>query len=216
MRELGLAGRGAGSEVATTGRGGPVGADVGVSPAGPGTRCFGDGDPLMAAYHDEEWGRPVVGEAALFERLALEGFQSGLSWRVVLRKRDAFREAFHGFAPETVAAFDADDVARLLEDARLVRNRAKIEATIAGARATLALHEAGDSLAALVGRHAPVAGPPPVAWADVPASTPESTALAAELKRAGFRFIGPTTAYATMQAIGIVNDHLSSCPWRPG
>lgn len=178
-------------------------------------RCFGDGDPLDEAYHDEEWGRPVEDEGGLFERLSLEGFQSGLSWRTILRKRPAFREVFAGFDPETVARFDEDDVARLLGDARIVRNRAKIEATIAGARATLALHDAGDSLAALLARHAPAVPPPPARqWSDVPTVTAESTALAAELKRLGFRFIGPTTAYATMQAVGIVNDHLAACPAR--
>lgn len=179
------------------------------------TRCFGDGDPLYEAYHDEEWGRPVVGEAALFERLALEGFQAGLSWITVLRKREAFREAFAGFDPAVVAGFGGDDVARLLADARLVRNRAKIEATIRGARATVALNDAGDSLADLFARHAPAEpAPAPVTFADVPRSTPESTALARELKRLGFRFIGPTTAYATMQAIGMVDDHLVGCPVR--
>jgi len=181
-------------------------------------RCFGSGDPLYEAYHDSEWGRPVEGEAALFERIALEGFQAGLSWLVVLRKREAFREAFAGFEPAVVAAFDDDDVARLLTDARLVRNRAKIEATVGGARAVLAMHQAGDSLAALFGRHAPQPREaPPSSWDQVPTVTPESTALAKELKRLGFRFIGPTTAYAAMQAIGVVNDHLADCPVRaPG
>jgi DNA-3-methyladenine glycosylase I len=177
-------------------------------------RCFGDGDPMLARYHDEEWGRPVAGEEALFERLALEGFQSGLSWRVVLGKRDAFREAFAGFDPEVLAGFDDDDVGRLLADARLVRNRAKIEATIAGARAVLRLHAAGDSLAALFSRHTPAPGPAPVSWDDVPSATAESTALAMELRALGFKFIGPTTAYAAMQAIGVVNDHLLACPMR--
>jgi DNA-3-methyladenine glycosylase I len=181
------------------------------------TRCFGDGDPAYEAYHDEEWGRPVAGEAALFERLALEGFQSGLSWLTILRKREAFRDAFAGFDPEAVARFDDDDVARLMEDARIVRNRAKILATIAGARATLELHDAGDSLAALLARHAPAQREaPPVGWADVPALTDESRALAAELKALGFKFIGPTTAYAAMQAVGVVNDHLAGCPTRAG
>ena len=180
-------------------------------------RCFGDGDPLYEAYHDVEWGRPVEGEAALFERIALEGFQAGLSWLVVLRKREAFREAFAGFEAAVVAEFDDDDVARLLGDARLVRNRAKIEATVAGARATLAMHEAGDSLAALFARHAPQPREAaPSSWEEVPSVTPESTALAKELKRLGFKFIGPTTAYAAMQAIGVVDDHLADCPARFG
>ena len=178
-------------------------------------RCFGDGDPSYEAYHDNEWGRPVADEAGLFERLALEGFQSGLSWLTILRKRDAFREVFAGFDPEVVARYDDGDVARLMTDARIVRNRAKIRATIAGARATLALHDAGYSLAALLARHAPCPQPAsPVTWEEVPTVTPESRALAAELKGLGFRFIGPTTAYATMQAVGVVNDHLAGCPSR--
>jgi DNA-3-methyladenine glycosylase I len=181
------------------------------------TRCFGDGDPLYEAYHDHEWGRPATGEAELFERLALEGFQSGLSWLTILRKRAAFRAAFAGFEPAAVARFDDDDVARLMTDAGIVRNRAKILATLAGARATLAMHACGDSLAALFARHAPKPREaPPLSWDDVPPVTPESRALAAELKGLGFRFIGPTTAYATMQAVGVVNDHLAGCPVRAG
>jgi DNA-3-methyladenine glycosylase I len=154
----------------------------------------------------------VHGEAALFERLALEGFQTGLSWLVVLRKRDAFREAFSGFDPEAVARFDEADVARCLGDARIVRNRAKIEATIAGARAVVALREAGRPLEALIWSHRPPRRPRPRRWADVPASTPQSEALARELKAAGFRFLGPVTVYAAMQACGLVNDHLVGCP----
>ncbi len=181
------------------------------------TRCFGDGDPVYEAYHDEEWGRPVADEAGIFERLALEGFQSGLSWLTILRKREAFRAAFVGFEPATVARFDDDDVARLMGDAGIVRNRAKILATVAGARATVALHDAGDTLAALLARHAPeVREAPPVTWADVPSATQESRGLAAELKALGFRFIGPVTAYAAMQAVGVVNDHLVGCPARCG
>lgn len=177
-------------------------------------RCFGEGDPLMAAYHDLEWGRPVVGEAAHLERLALEAFQSGLSWRVVLAKREAFREVFHGFEPDVVAAFGPDDVERLLLDARIVRNRAKVEAVVAGARATVALHEAGTTLAELLAGYAPDPVPAVESWLDLPSSTAESVALARDLKRLGFRFVGPTTAYATMQAIGLVNDHLAGCPAR--
>lgn len=180
-------------------------------------RCFGDGDPLYEDYHDLEWGRQVSDEAALFERIALEGFQAGLSWLVVLRKREAFREVFAGFEPEAVAGFRPEDVDRLVRDRRIVRNRAKIEATVAGARAMLAMHDAGDSLTDLFARHAPVdRREPPISWDDVPAVTEESTALATELKRLGFRFIGPTTAYAAMQAIGVVNDHLAACPARAG
>jgi DNA-3-methyladenine glycosylase I len=179
-------------------------------------RCFGDGDPLFERYHDEEWGFPVLDERGLFERLSLEAFQSGLSWRTILAKRDAFRAAFAGFDPEAVALFDDADVARLLVDAKIVRNRAKIEATIANARATVALRAAAEPLDVLVRAHVPPQqAPPPSTWADVPASTPESVALARELKRRDFRFVGPTTLYALMQACGLVNDHLADCPMRP-
>ena len=178
-------------------------------------RCFGDGDPLLAQYHDDEWGVPVHGEHALFERLALEGFQSGLSWITVLRKRPAFRAAFADFDAELVAGYGDDDVARLMADAGIVRNRAKIEATIANARALRALHQQGRTLDGVVWSHVPASTavhPRPLTWADVPATSPESTALARELKSLGFRFIGPTTAYASMQACGIVDDHLAGCP----
>ncbi|QCB92256.1 DNA-3-methyladenine glycosylase I [Cellulomonas shaoxiangyii] len=176
-------------------------------------RCFGDGDPLYAAYHDDEWGVPVHDEHALYERLALEAFQSGLAWITILRKRPAFRAAFAGFDPEVVARFDESDVARLLADAAIVRNRAKIEATVANARATLALHAAGRTLDEVLWSHAPT-GPRPRAttWTDVPGRTPESAALARELRALGFRFVGPTTAYAAMQACGVVDDHLATCP----
>ncbi|GAA4729607.1 DNA-3-methyladenine glycosylase [Isoptericola chiayiensis] len=175
-------------------------------------RCFGDGDPLYAAYHDTEWGVPVHGEAELLERIALEGFQSGLSWLTVLRKREAFREVFHGFDPARVAAMTPDDVDRLLDDARIIRNRAKIEATIANGSAVVALHDDGRTLDELFWSFAP---PPraerPATWADVPATTVESKALAKALKREGFRFFGPTTAYAAMQACGLVDDHPATC-----
>ncbi|MCZ2263151.1 DNA-3-methyladenine glycosylase I [Isoptericola sp. QY 916] len=176
-------------------------------------RCFGDGDPLYEAYHDTEWAVPVHGEAALLERIALEGFQSGLSWITVLRKRPAFREVFLDFEPERVAALGEDDVERLLGDARIIRNRQKIEATIGNARAVLALHDAGRTLDELFWSFAPSPrerrwG----AWDTVPASTPESVALAKALKKEGFRFFGPTTAYAAMQACGLVDDHLATCP----
>jgi DNA-3-methyladenine glycosylase I len=175
-------------------------------------RCFGTGDPLMEAYHDEEWGRPVHDEDALFERIALEGFQSGLSWAIVLRKRPGFREAFAGFDPAEVAAFGDDDVARLLADPGIVRNRLKIEATIQNARALVGLHEAGRTLDEVLWRHRPDSvRPRPATWEDVPATSPESAALAKELKSLGFRFVGPTTAYASMQACGIVDDHLAGC-----
>jgi DNA-3-methyladenine glycosylase I len=178
------------------------------------TRCFGDGDPLYERYHDDEWGRPVRDERGLFEKLSLEAFQSGLSWATILRKRESFRSAFAGFYPAAVAAFGPADVDRLLGDADIVRNRAKIEATIANARATVALHEAGEPLETLVWAHRPPARPAPASFADVPATVPESVALARLLKRHGFRFVGPTTLYALMQACGLVNDHLAGCPAR--
>jgi DNA-3-methyladenine glycosylase I len=177
-------------------------------------RCFGDGDPLYERYHDDEWGRPVRDERGLFERLSLEAFQSGLSWVTILRKRDAFRAAFADFEPDVVARFGADGVGRLLADAAIVRNRAKIEATIANARATLELREQGTPLNELLWSRRPAPTPAPRTWADVPATTPETVALAKELKRHGFRFVGPTTLYALMQACGLVNDHLAGCPVR--
>lgn len=175
------------------------------------TRCFGDGDPLYSAYHDTEWGVPVRGEAALYERFTLEEFQSGLAWITILRKRPAFRAAFAGFDPEAVARFTDDDVARLLADAGIVRNRAKIEAARTNARAVVGLWEQGRTLTEVVWSHAPARRDRPLSWADVPPSTPESVALAKELKRVGFRFVGPTTAYASMQACGLVDDHLPEC-----
>ncbi len=181
-----------------------------------GLRCFGDGDPLYERYHDEEWGRPVTDERGVFERVSLEAFQSGLSWRTILAKRPAFRAAFADFDPEAVAAFGPEDEARLLADAGIVRNRLKVAATIANARAVLALRAAGEDLAAIVWAYADAPGtrPAPASFADVPATTPASTALARELKARGLRFVGPTTAYALMQAIGLVNDHIATCPWR--
>ncbi len=176
-------------------------------------RCFGTGDPLMEAYHDEEWGRPVHDESGLFERIALEGFQFGLSWAIVLRKRPGFRAAFAQFDAAAVADFGDDDVARLLVDAGIVRNRLKIEATVANARALVALHDAGRTLDDVLWSHRPAAGHPrPATWTDVPATSPESVALSRELKSLGFRFVGPTTAYASMQACGVVDDHLVGCP----
>jgi DNA-3-methyladenine glycosylase I len=179
-------------------------------------RCFGDGDPLLERYHDQEWGFPTLDERGLFERMSLEAFQSGLSWRTILAKRDAFRAAFAGFDPDAVARFGDADVARLLDDARIVRNRAKIEATLANAKATLALRAAGEPLDALVRARAPAPNEPaPSSWADVQSTSPETVALARELKRRGFRFVGPTTLYALMQACGLVDDHLAGCPARP-
>jgi DNA-3-methyladenine glycosylase I len=165
----------------------------------------------LAAYHDEEWGRPVTDERGLFERLSLEAFQSGLSWLTILRKREGFRRAFSDFDPEAVAGFGTRDVERLLGDAAIVRNRAKIEATIANARATVTLRE-GEGLAALVWSFAPVAGrAAPGSLGELPSVTPEAVALAKALKARGFRFVGPTTVYALMEACGLVNDHVASC-----
>jgi len=173
-------------------------------------RCWPTTDPLYIEYHDREWGRPALDERALFEKMVLEGFQSGLSWITILRKRPAFRAAFAGFDPEAVAVFGDDDVARLMADAGIVRNRRKIEAAIVNARATVALREDGG-LPRLVWAHRPQPGPAPRAMSDLPAQTPESVALARELKRRGFAFVGPTTMYALMQACGVVNDHLAGC-----
>jgi DNA-3-methyladenine glycosylase I len=158
----------------------------------------------------------VLDERGLFERLTLEAFQSGLSWRTVLTKRDAFRDAFADFDPDAVARFGDADVQRMLGDENIIRNRAKIEATLANARATVALRPTGEPLEAVIRAHAPVSPDPPAAtWADVPSTTPETVALARELKRQGFRFVGPTTLYALMQACGLVDDHLAGCPARP-
>jgi DNA-3-methyladenine glycosylase I len=180
-----------------------------------GLRCFGADDPLYRAYHDDEWGRPVRDERGLYERISLEAFQSGLAWITILRKRDNFRAAFANFEPEVVAAFDVDDVARLMADVGIVRNRLKVDATINNARAVLGLRDAGTSLPELVWSHRPDPDRrAPAGWGDVPALTPESTALAKALKREGFRFVGPTTAYAAMQACGLVNDHLAGCVAR--
>jgi DNA-3-methyladenine glycosylase I len=171
------------------------------------SRCFGDGDPLYAAYHDTEWGRPVRTEQGLFERICLEGFQAGLAWITVLRKREALREVFHRFDPEAVAEMD---VTPLLEDARLIRSGAKLAACVTNARATLAL---AGGLVDLVWQYRED-GPAPASWAAVPSATPASIELAKALKRKGFVFVGPTTAYATMQACGVVDDHLVTCPVR--
>lgn len=175
------------------------------------TRCPWATPGLLADYHDDEWGRPLRGRTEMFERMTLEAFQSGLSWLIILRKRDAFRRAFAGFDIETVAGFSSRDVDRLLADPGIVRNRAKIEATIANARVAADL--AAD-LSDLVWSHAPVPRPRPATSADVPSQSPESVALARDLRRLGFRFVGPTTAYALMQATGMVDDHLQTC-WVP-
>jgi DNA-3-methyladenine glycosylase I len=163
---------------------------------------------LYRDYHDHEWGQPLHGQVPLFERMTLEAFQSGLSWLIILRKRENFRKAFDGFDIEKVARYTDADVDRLMADEGIVRNRAKIEATIANARAVA--EDPGD-LSELLWSFAPAARPRPATLADVPATTPESTAMARELKRRGFRFVGPTTAYALMQATGMVDDHLQAC-----
>jgi DNA-3-methyladenine glycosylase I len=176
-------------------------------------RCsWGASTPDYLRYHDEEWGRPVTDDRGLYERFVLEGFQSGLSWLTILRKRENFRAAFAGFEIEAVAEFGERDVERLLADAGIVRHRGKIEAAIANAVAARAMQEAGESLSELVWSHAPARRRrAPRSFGDVPAITPESTALSKELKRRAFRFVGPTTAYAAMQACGVVNDHLAGC-----
>ena len=166
-------------------------------------------------YHDEEWGRPVTDDIRLYEKLCLEGFQSGLSWLTILRKREAFRKAFAGFDPAKVAEYTEEDVVRLLSDVAIVRHRGKIEATIANARATLDVQSQFGSLAALVWSFEPKRRRAvPLVLGDLPATTPESTALSKELRRHGFRFVGPTTVYAAMQAMGVVNDHLKGCDVR--
>jgi DNA-3-methyladenine glycosylase I len=177
-------------------------------------RCpWGVGSADYLAYHDDEWGRPVIDDIRLYEKFCLEGFQSGLAWITILRKRDNFRRAFRGFDPAVVASFGDDDVDRLLQDAGIVRHRGKIEATIDNARATLEVQHRHGSLAALVWSFEPPPSthPAPARLGDVPASSPESSALAKALKGEGFRFIGPTTAYAAMQSMGVVNDHLDGC-----
>jgi DNA-3-methyladenine glycosylase I len=166
-------------------------------------------------YHDNEWGRPLHGENELFERLALEAFQSGLSWHPILRKRENFRRAFDGFEIEKVAGYGDADIERLLDDAGIVRNRRKIEATITNAKAARELHSRDETLDELIWSYVPKEERrPPKAIDDLEATTPESKALAKELKRRGFVFVGPTTLYATMQAIGLVNDHLEGCAFR--
>ena len=175
------------------------------------SRCFGDGDPLYEAYHDQEWGRPQTSEQALYEKVCLEGFQAGLAWITVLRKRAALREGLAGFDPDVVAELDVEP---LLTDARLIRSGPKLRACVTNARATLALRPSGG-LPALLWAAAQVPSPAYERWSDVPASTPASAGLARDLKRAGFVFVGPTTVYSLLQACGLVDDHLTGCPVRP-
>lgn len=173
--------------------------------------------PEYVAYHDDEWGRPVHDENRVYEKVCLEGFQAGLSWLTILRKRPAFRDAFASFDPAVVAEYGDADVERLLADARIIRHRGKIAAAITNARAVIQLHDDGTSLAELVWAHAARRSRVPTKLVDLPASTPESAALSKELRRRGFAFVGPTTMYAAMQALGVVNDHLRACAFRtPG
>ncbi len=179
-------------------------------------RCaWGANSPEYVAYHDDEWGRPVVDDIRLYEKLCLEGFQSGLSWITILRKRENFRRAFKGFDPKRVARFTARDIERLLNDASIVRHRGKIEAAIANARATLDTQDDVGSLAALVWSFEPTRRrAAPKKFAELQSSAPESKALSKELLRRGFRFVGPTTVYSTMQSCGLVDDHLHRCAAR--
>jgi DNA-3-methyladenine glycosylase I len=180
-------------------------------------RCWWSlGGPELLDYHDCHWGRPLHGERELFEMLTLESFQSGLSWLTILRKRDGFRRAFDEWDVDRIASYGERDVERLLGDAAIVRNRAKVEATIANARATVALHADGETLDELLWGFAPDSdrAEPPASGHDLKSLTPESKAMAKELKRRGFRFVGPTTAYSLMEAAGLVNDHLAGCAFR--
>lgn len=187
---------------------GPVIGDDGIA------RCpWAAADPVNRAYHDTEWGLPVAGESAHLERLTLEAFQSGLSWLTILNKRPAFREAFAGFDAEAVAAYDQDDVDRLMADARIVRNRRKVEAAITNARATIALRERGG-LVDLLWSFRPDEQPAPQDTGQVATTSPESVAMSRALKAAGFAHVGPTTMHALMEAIGIVDDHLVGCHRR--
>jgi DNA-3-methyladenine glycosylase I len=167
--------------------------------------------PDYIAYHDDEWGRPVVDDVRMYEKICLEGFQSGLSWLTILRKRPAFRSAFAGFEPDVVAGFGSADIERLLADPGIVRHRGKIEATIANARATLATQEQHGSLAAFLWSFEPKGRRTAPAAGELPALTPESTALSKAMRKLGFRFVGPTTMYAAMQSLGLVNDHVDGC-----
>jgi DNA-3-methyladenine glycosylase I len=180
------------------------------------TRCpWAIEPPEYRAYHDNEWGRPVGDDSRVFEKLCLEGFQAGLSWLTILRKRDSFRDAFGRFDPEVVARFDEADIERLLADASIVRHRGKIEAAIANARAIVEMWERGDSLASLFWAYElPTGQEGPLRASEVPDATVQSKALSMQLRHRGFRFVGPTTVYAAMQSLGVTNDHLQSCHFR--
>ena len=196
----------------------PDRAEVGVVTGDDGRlRCaWSTSAPDYVAYHDDEWGRPVTDDVRLYEKICLEGFQSGLSWLTILRKREAFRRAFAGFVPEVVAGFGAADVDRLMADAGIVRHRGKIEAAIANAGATLQAQERYGSLAAVVWSFEPprAGRPVPEHLGDLPSTTADSVALSKALRKLGFRFVGPTTAYAAMESLGVVNDHLAGCHVR--
>jgi DNA-3-methyladenine glycosylase I len=179
-------------------------------------RCFWcASDPIYVDYHDNEWGRPVTDDNKLYEKLCLEGFQAGLSWLTILRKREAFRAAFRDFDPAKVARFNDKNIERLMNNEGIVRNRAKIEATIGNAKATLKVQQEVGSLSKLIWSFAPIKpGKAPKTFGDLPASTPESHALSKELLKRGFKFVGPTTMYAAMQSLGLVNDHFANCHAR--
>lgn len=179
------------------------------------TRCPWPGsDPLYVHYHDTEWGHPVLTDPGLYERVALEGFQAGLSWITTLRKREAFREVFAGFDPATVSRFGEREVRRLLDDARIIRNEAKIRAAINNAKRTLELSTEFGSFAGFLAGYADLAHPAPASLGDIPAITEASKSLSKDLKGRGWSFVGPTTMYALMQAVGLVNDHLEGCQAR--
>ena len=188
--------------------------DVTVGDDGLARCSWGASSTDYRAYHDLEWGRPVDDDNKVFEKLCLEGFQAGLSWLTILRKREGFRRAFVSFDPASLATFDDRDVERLLSDPGIVRHRGKIVAVVTNARATVALRDQGVSLAGLMWGHRPVRALAPKRLHDIAASTPESTALSKELRSRGFAFVGPTTVHATMEALGVVNDHLTGCYWR--
>ena len=178
-------------------------------------RCPWPGrDPLYLAYHDDDWGRPVRDERELFEKLILDGAQAGLAWITILRKREGYRQAFDGFDPERIAAYGPDDVARLLADPGIVRNRQKVAAAIANAQALLAMHDAGETLVDLVWSHQPTTHPTLRPGSDYPVTSPEAEALSKALRDRGWKFVGPTIVYAFMQAVGVVNDHLDGCAFR--
>ncbi len=178
-------------------------------------RCWWCGnDPIYVAYHDDDWGRPVHDERELFEKLVLDGAQAGLAWITILRKREGYRKAFEGFDPAVVAAYGDDDVARLLDDPGIVRNRQKVAAAIGNAKALLAMHDAGETLSELVWSHQPPPRPAPLRPdEELPVTTAEAVALSKALQQRGWKFVGPTIVYAFMQAVGVVDDHIAGC-WR--